>query len=486
MAWTGLRNLAAIAVLAPLALVAAPIGPATAVDAGDPVIHEDFSGALAGWVGDGAASDGWATVYDPASPSPEKTVFANEDGQATEHAAHWLAAGLGATFQLSVTAESTPTEVETWVGVALRYDPGTGRYIAVRFEVGGERVEVRRYPGAELIAATTRSTALGGEGCTWLYQPNYPPGEYFDIRVLQDPSGLLWVYDHDDPLLNVPLAEDERDGGHAGVYYSGGPSRFEDLMIQGPDLQTPWAASVAVDATTLGTNLEDGVFGAMALWHAAANGIDPTAATLDDRRDNLARLQETFPMMASMGIKTLRFPGGLLSNDYRWKDHIGNFHEGTGISELTLDDFLLMAESLGARPIITVNASDPPFGLGTVDGAREAADWVEYMTVPDDGSNPDPDGLAPDDPDNIDWAHLRTLQGHREPYDVAGFEVGNELRGPPYLNSIYPASAYAERFVEFSGAMKAVNPAILVGAVGKDNPLSSTYKPWYEDVSARL
>lgn len=52
--------------------------------------------------------------------------------------------------------------------------------------------------------------------------------------------------------------------------------------------------------------------------------------------------------------------------------------------------------------------------------AADAADYVEYMNAPYDGSNPN---------GGTDWAAVRAANGHAEPYGISVWEFGNE----PYL-----------------------------------------------------
>jgi alpha-N-arabinofuranosidase len=53
-----------------------------------------------------------------------------------------------------------------------------------------------------------------------------------------------------------------------------------------------------------------------------------------------------------------------------------------------------------------------------VGNAKDAADLVEYLNSPNDGSNPN---------DGTDWAAVRAANGHPEPYNIKYFEIGNEM-----------------------------------------------------------
>ncbi|MCA9773746.1 MAG: hypothetical protein KC466_15120, partial [Myxococcales bacterium] len=471
----------AVGVALVAAMIAWPGGPvARAVDSGDPARLEDFESGLAEWTATGAGAGAWTTATDPQSPSPAKTVLRNADALSAAHAIYWSAVTATTTF--SVRASAKGDAGGAWIGVTFGHDQSPDRYVAARVQVGTRTAEIVRFPEGQVLGS---GQLPGSGGCG--ADPVVPANQYVTVEVQRSATGVVELFYNNMKLVSIQLPPDLLGGGHPGAYYAGGGASFDDLRIQSPDLPTVSEALVTVDAaTTLGPVPED-LFGAFMVWLASGNGFGPAIADWDDLRDNVERLHQVFPMVADLGLRTLRFPGGTLANQYRWKEHIGNFLDRPPSAELTLDEFMRVAESLGARAVMTVNASDEAAGgPGTFEGAREAADLVEYLTAPDDGSNPDPDGLDPEDPDNVDWARARARNGHRRPYDVAGFEVGNELRGLPYLDGDPASTAYADRFIEFAGAMKAVNPSVLVGAVGKDNENDAQYAPWYEDVRDRL
>ncbi|MDQ3766055.1 MAG: hypothetical protein M3346_01755 [Actinomycetota bacterium] len=127
------------------------------------------------------------------------------------------------------------------------------------------------------------------------------------------------------------------------------------------------------------------------------------------------------------GLSAVRYPGGRTANNYHWRRAIGpiegrqghvdsafgrqTIHSKPLSSEFGPDEFGRFLEATGAEGNVVVN-----FPTGT---ALEAANWVEYMNAPA-GSNPN-GGVA--------WAQVRADYGHREPYDVKYWEVGNELGG---------------------------------------------------------
>ena len=134
--------------------------------------------------------------------------------------------------------------------------------------------------------------------------------------------------------------------------------------------------------------------------------------------------------LKALSIPVLRWPGGCFADEYHWMDGIGpkedrkkmvNTHWG-GVTEdnsFGTHEFFELCEQLGCKTYINGNV-----GSGTV---KEMSEWVEYMTF---------DGVSP-------MAQLRAENGHREPWKVDYFGVGNENWGcggnmtPAYYANLY-------------------------------------------------
>jgi len=176
-----------------------------------------------------------------------------------------------------------------------------------------------------------------------------------------------------------------------------------------------------VPAELFGMNVE-WIFDGQGLWDNTAKRVDPRAKLLT----------------RELGTTLLRWPGGVFSDTYRWRDGIGpqaqrptTAHYAKGPSSrhsFGTPELAELAQAAGAGLLITVNA-----GHGT---AAEAADWVRHMNR----------GPGP----SVRW-----------------WEVGNELYMKGDLSGAHvSAEAYARRFLEFAAAMRAVDPTIRVGAIG--------------------
>lgn len=226
-------------------------------------------------------------------------------------------------------------------------------------------------------------------------------------------------------------------------------------------------------ATTLGSNIQ---------FINGGDGIlEPATGEL--REAAVAELAE-------LNLGTLRFPGGSLSPGYHWRDGVGprgsrppgtSYFDGSPVAnDYGTDEHMELCRRLGAEAAITVN-----FESGT---PQEAANWVEYLNgevpgeVPPEWTVGSWGGGDQAPPGYFAW--LRSVFGHPEPYGVTRWEVGNEVYDR-WSRSL-TAAQYAARFLDFLHAMKAVDPAIRVAAVGyerADEPWREGDGPWNRTVA---
>ena len=186
----------------------------------------------------------------------------------------------------------------------------------------------------------------------------------------------------------------------------------------------PRAAGMAVNRAVLGQNL-----------HWVDRG--------DEMFDRAAQLRPAMASLAAqVGTTSLRYPGGLQSDTFRWKLGMGllgerglNEHANARRFQPTLvgtQEFLELCEQLSAQPLITVNMAS-----GT---AAEAADWVRAVNVT---------GL------------ISRRTGRRLPR-VPLWELGNEpyLRPEEQPGLWMTASDFARKAREFAKAMRQIDPDI--------------------------
>ncbi len=136
-------------------------------------------------------------------------------------------------------------------------------------------------------------------------------------------------------------------------------------------------------------------------------------------------------LLRADGVKVMRYPGGSTADNFHWQTN--TLDDGSSAGTDTFDQFMQVAQKVGATPIITVN-----YGTGT---PEEAAAWVKYANV-------------------------------TKHYHIHYWDIGNELYGNGTYGALWesdkhalgPAS-YANNTLQFIQAMKAVDPSIQVGLV---------------------
>ncbi len=148
----------------------------------------------------------------------------------------------------------------------------------------------------------------------------------------------------------------------------------------------------------------------------------------------------------------LRWPGGNFVSGYHWRNGIGPRIDrptvpnpawnGLETHHFGTDEFMAFCRRIGAKPHICVNA-----GNGS---PEEAAAWVEYCN----GGLETPMG------------RLRAKNGHRGPYNVRVWEIGNELYGSWQIG-FTDAAENAKRYERFRDAMLKADPTIEIIATGK-------------------
>jgi alpha-L-arabinofuranosidase len=147
------------------------------------------------------------------------------------------------------------------------------------------------------------------------------------------------------------------------------------------------------------------------------------------------------------------------------------------MNQYGIDEHMKLTGLLGAQALITVNYGTGRTTAGTVASSvsldqkiKRAAALVAYLNAdPKDAVALGRDAEGHDWQTAGYWAQRRAARGHPAPYGVRWWEVGNEVYGgwEPGFTS---ARRYAEDFIAFAQAMKAVDPTIRIGAVGHADP----------------
>ena len=163
---------------------------------------------------------------------------------------------------------------------------------------------------------------------------------------------------------------------------------------------------------------------------------------------------DTLKLLKELNSPVYRWPGGNFVSGYNWKDGVGECDRrpprknpawrGVEHNDVGIDEFMVFCRLLDTEPFIAVNT-----GLGSVE---MTAQEVEYCN----GNAGTPMGK------------LRTGNGHREPYRVKWWAIGNEMYGR-WQKGHMPLKQYVEKHNQCVEAMRAIDPsikAIAVGAVG--------------------
>lgn len=148
--------------------------------------------------------------------------------------------------------------------------------------------------------------------------------------------------------------------------------------------------------------------------HEGIFGINATTWDGDLLHDETARL------VKEVNHNVIRFPGGLTSDEYHWKEALSKDNSLVGT-----DEFLDFCKRSGNSGMITVN-----FGSGT---SQEAAEWVRYTNI-------------------------------EKKANIKYWEIGNELYGDWHSFNC-SAEEYGKRAREYIKAMKAVDPHIHITVV---------------------
>jgi hypothetical protein len=185
--------------------------------------------------------------------------------------------------------------------------------------------------------------------------------------------------------------------------------------------------------------------------------------------------------LAAMGIGSVRFPGGSLSDDYDWQtdEQVSNPTFQWASNATT---FAKTAANQGAQSFVTVN-----YGSGT---PQEAAAWVAYNNAAASGTlSLGTDSKGRNWQTTGYWASIRAASplatddgynflriAHPAPFGFGYWEIGNEVYGS-WENDLHGVSGstlsgtahdpytYAVNFQTFATAMHAVDPTIHIGAV---------------------
>jgi alpha-L-arabinofuranosidase len=210
-----------------------------------------------------------------------------------------------------------------------------------------------------------------------------------------------------------------------------------------------WSAEFEAPMRAKGTRLQFVSSRPGSLWIGAVS-VMPTDNFHGMRRDVIQLLKRMKP-------GNLRWPGGCFAEYYNWKEGllpvdkrppigphqwVGLLPDSDGFDnhEIGTDEFMALCRELGCDPHITTRYG----GGGTIE---EAASWVEYCNASED----------------TPWGRIRAGRGHKEPFGVKHWYVGNEIWGMSLVKNKDPELC-ADRSIAYALAMKQVDGSILLNS----------------------
>jgi alpha-N-arabinofuranosidase len=199
------------------------------------------------------------------------------------------------------------------------------------------------------------------------------------------------------------------------------------------------------------------------LGRAVYGGVyDPTSTHAD--ADGMRT--DVMDALRPLRMTTMRYPGGNFVSGYHWQDGVGPRDQRPTVRDLAWntnetnqfgsDEFMVLCRKMDWEPMIAVN-----MGTGT---PEEARNWVEYCNSPA----------------GTQYADMRVANGHKQPYGVKLWCLGNELDGPWQLGHV-PAEQYALRAEQAAKLMKLIDPSVELVACGSSG-LMPTFPQWDREV----
>jgi len=176
--------------------------------------------------------------------------------------------------------------------------------------------------------------------------------------------------------------------------------------------------------------------------------------------------------MKELKVTNMRWPGGNFLMGYNWQDGIGPKEQrparinlawgGIDNNHVGTDEWMKLNKAMGSENIVCVN-----LGLATI---MDAAYWVEYCNYKG----------------GTYYSDLRAKNGHKDPYNVKIWDLGNEVDGMPWELGHKNAEDYIEIAREAAKAMKAVDNSIKLVACGSSWYSPGNWDDWNRKVIAGL
>jgi alpha-N-arabinofuranosidase len=171
--------------------------------------------------------------------------------------------------------------------------------------------------------------------------------------------------------------------------------------------------------------------------------------------------------LKALRMTAVRYPGGNFVSGYDWRDGIGAPDErpvrvdrawaSLESNRFGTDEFLQLAPRMDWTPMMAVN-----LGTGTAEAAQELVAYCNDTATSRTGSE-------------------RAANGHRDPYDVSLWCLGNEMDGSWQIGHT-TVEEYTRRAREAAHLMREVSPDIELVACGSADPNLPHFPSWDRSV----
>lgn len=173
--------------------------------------------------------------------------------------------------------------------------------------------------------------------------------------------------------------------------------------------------------------------------------------------------QDVIDLVKDLNVTLVRYPGGNFLSGYNWVDGIGPKEDRPvrldlawhtiEPNEIGIDEFVDWAKKANTSVMGAVN-----MGTGTPKSAGELLEYCNY-------------------PGGTYWSNLRIKNGHKEPYDIKTWCIGNEMDGPWQICHL-DAVDYGKKALETAKIMKWIDDSIELVVCGSSHSLMPTYPEW--------
>ena len=209
-------------------------------------------------------------------------------------------------------------------------------------------------------------------------------------------------------------------------------------------------------------NVDDKLFSSFIehLGRAIYTGIyEPSHPESDDQGFR----KDVIELVRELGVTMVRYPGGNFLSGYNWTDGIGPRDQRPArldlawrtieTNEIGIDEFYDWCLKANTRVMAAVN-----MGTGT---PQQAGYMVEYCNFPG----------------GTWWSDLRIRNGHKEPYNIKTWCIGNEMDGPWQICHL-DAADYGKKALETAKIMKWVDNSIELVVCGSSTSSMPTFPEW--------